>query len=112
MHFFILMVVAILTACQPMTPQEKKRWEKNMAEWNAEQAKIEKRKRLAESCIQSYEASMPKEYDTQCDGGATPDGGVVHGYSNCKTTESRRYAPAYITRQCYDEAEKAVSFKK
>lgn len=66
------------------------------------------RQQHAQQCIERHEASMPKNYDTNCWGGASPDGRNIVVHQNCTTSERRKAAPAYIVGQCYDEAQKAI----
>lgn len=92
---------------------EQERVENNIRQQNYErflsqQRVIKQQERYAQDCIRRYEASMPSEYDTNCYGGASPDGRNVVGYQNCTTSERRQLAPRYIVDQCFEDARQAV----
>lgn len=82
----------------------------NYEEFLAQQRHMEQQKQYAQDCIQRYEESMPKEYDTRCYGSASPEGRNVTGYQNCTTSEKRRSAPSYVVKECYDKIKNNNSF--
>lgn len=81
---------------------------RNHEQFMARQRLVEQHQRYAHDCIERYEASMPKEYNTNCYGGASPDGRNVVGYQNCTTSERRQSAPRHIVDRCYEEAKHAI----